>query len=113
MNLRIRRGSTFAPTEFIYRVKDGDVIDLTGYTARAQIRNVDDGELVVPALTTENGGITLGGVDGTIALFISAVTTTTISDDILAAVWDFELVIGSVVFPLLAGNVVLEDEVTT
>lgn len=112
MNLRIRRGSTFAPAEFIYRVKDGDVIDLTGYTARAQIRNVDDDELIVAALTTENGGVTLGGVNGTIALFISATATTAIPDTVVAGRWDLELVTGSVVLPLLAGNVVIEDEVT-
>lgn len=112
MNLRIRRGSTFAPAEFIYRVKDGAVIDLTGYTARAQIRNVDDDELIVAALTTENGGVTLGGVNGTIALFISATATTAIPDTVVAGRWDLELVTGSVVLPLLAGNVVIEDEVT-
>lgn len=112
MNLRLRRGSTFAPAPFTYRVKDGPVIDLTGYTARAQLRDVESGELIIPALTTENGGITLGGVDGTIALVVTAAATTLIDDDFVAGKWDLELVSGSVVTPLLAGSVLIDDEVT-
>jgi len=49
-------------------------LDLTGYLASMSIRDVV-GALLVHRLTTENGGITLGGVEGTIDLHIPASET--------------------------------------
>lgn len=43
--------------------------NLTGCTARMAIKDVDDNTLL--SLTTENGGITLGGAAGTITLYVS------------------------------------------
>lgn len=46
-------------------------IDLTGCTARMQVRPEVESPTVLLELTTANGGITLGGVAGTIELFVS------------------------------------------
>jgi hypothetical protein len=51
-------------------------MDLTGYTARMDIRRKPSSSTYLSRLTTENGGITLGGVNGTIALSISNADTT-------------------------------------
>jgi len=55
-------------------------IDLTGCTARMQVRPEVESSTVLLELTTANGGITLGGVAGTIELFVS-------DDDSAAFTW--------------------------
>ena len=52
-------------------------VDLTGYTARLQIRDLD-GSLIVE-LSTENGGITLTPAHGFIVLFIATSVTSTMT----------------------------------
>ena len=51
---------------------DGDLVDLTGSRARLQMREKVGSSVVLVELTTENDGITLGGVDGTITLTMTA-----------------------------------------
>lgn len=47
-------------------------VDLTGCTARAQIRPDYNSDVqLIEELNTTNGGLTLGGVDGTIDFYIS------------------------------------------
>jgi hypothetical protein len=86
-------------------------VDLTDFTARMDIRTHLEATEVIKSLTTENGGITLGDEDGTIALLISAADTEafTFSD----AVYDLELVSATgIVTRLLAGAITLSKEVT-
>ncbi len=109
LNLRIVRGSTFDQT-LTYKDADGDPIDLTGATARAQVREEVDSSTILVTLTTENGGLTLGGGAGTIRLQISAVATALL--DFSGGVWDLELVMSGVTIPLLAGAVSLVLDVT-
>ena len=45
--------------------------DLTSYTARMQIRRKPSSPDTIHEMTTENGGISLGGTDGTISLAIT------------------------------------------
>jgi hypothetical protein len=85
-------------------------IDLSGMTARMQIRSDVDSDTVIHSLTTENGGITLGGANGTIALVIPAADTDGFTFD--TAVYDLELVNGSVVTLVTSGVVALVKEVT-
>ncbi len=70
--------------------------DLTGYTARMDIRcGPAKTDLLIKSLTTENGGITLGGALGTITLFISGdetndtATDTDIGNNIGVNYYDF------------------------
>jgi hypothetical protein len=86
-------------------------VNLTGYTARMQIRATLDATVVIVSLTTENGGITLGGTAGTLALLLTAVATAAFTFS--TAVYDLEIIsAGGVVTRLLSGNVVLSKEVT-
>ena len=76
--LLIQRGGTLHKTILFEETVDNVTwtpIDFTGYTARCHIRATSDetSELLL-ALTTENGGLTLGD-DGTITFSASATTT--------------------------------------
>lgn len=56
-------------------IADRELIDLTGCTARMHVRaDINDATPLV-VLTTENGRISLGGVNGTVALFVSSTDT--------------------------------------
>lgn len=99
----------------------GDPINLTGFIARMQIRPSIDSTTVLLELTTENGGITLGGAAGTIDLLADADATALLdfspsTPAALAAgagVYDLELeAADGEVTRLLQGNVVLDPEVT-
>lgn len=85
-------------------------IDLTGYTARMQIREKLSSTAVVKELTTENSGITIDPVNYTISINISAVDTALFN--FKTAVYSLELVKADVVLPFIYGVITLESEVT-
>jgi hypothetical protein len=88
----------------------GDPIDLTGYTARMQVRRDMDATAALIELTTENGRISLGGETGEITLTIDADDT---SDIPRPGVYDLELESDSgTVIRLLKGAFYLDSEVT-
>ena len=64
-DITIEQGAGFE-VPLSYRA-DGDLVDLTGSRARLQMREKVGSSVVLFELTTENDGITLGGVDGTIS----------------------------------------------
>lgn len=103
------QGDTF---QFVVTWKDGnkDPVDLTDRTARMQLRVTPDAEEVIAELTTENGGVTLGGTDGTIELFISAEDTAAIEPS--SYKYDLEIITGDFVSKLLKGKFKLLAEVT-
>jgi len=110
LNLVIEQGTTFNPV-LTYSDSAGTAIDLTGYTARMQIRLKRTSATFLHELTTENGGITLGGAAGTIALLISA--TDTAAFTFTTAIYDLELITaGGIVTRLLQGSVTLSTEAT-
>lgn len=86
-------------------------VNLTGFTARMQVRETIESTTTLVSLTTENGGVTLGGTAGTIDITITATATALLDFD--SAVYDLEVVsAGGVVTPVAYGNVYLNDEVT-
>lgn len=104
----IYQGSSFSKV-ITWRDGANNVMNLTGYTARMQIRQRLTGDILIE-LTTANGRISLGGTAGTITLEISAADTSAITLD---GVYDLELVSGSgIVSRLLQGSVTLSKEVT-
>lgn len=86
--LTIYQGATFrAP----FRWSAGDPpapVDLTGCTAKMQVREKLESPDVLLELTTENGGIALGA-DGSVTLFLSDTTTAAIQWR--AGVYDLEI----------------------
>lgn len=108
-NFTCEQGATF--TRVINVTDDaGDPIDLTGYTARMQVRRDIDAATSLIELTTENGRISLGGEEGTVTLNITADDTSTVPR---SGVYDLELESASgTVIRLLKGAFGLDPEVT-
>lgn len=71
-----------------YKDARGFPVDLTGYEARMQIR--DQAGEVVATLTDTNGGIVLGGPEGTIQLNISETETSLMT--FATALYDLKLI---------------------
>lgn len=105
----MEQGSTFTRS-ITYKDSNDTAIDLSGYTARMQLRkNIDDSTTLIE-LTTSNGRITLGGVAGTVTISISAADTAALNP--VEGVYDLELVTGDTVEKLLAGTFTIQREVT-
>lgn len=106
-DITIEQGATFT-LSLLWKTSGGTPIDLTGYTARMQIRSSVSSTTILADLTSA-AGITLGGVAGTIDVEIPATQTATMTK---GGVYDLELVNGSVVTRFVYGNVSFSKEVT-
>lgn len=111
--LKIDQGATFDQT---YTWKAGPPtsavpVDLTGCTARSQVRADLQDNQVLLELTTENDRIELGGASGTIRLHLSAADTAAIARE--AGVYDLEIEFpGGRVVRRMAGTVSVSPEQT-
>jgi hypothetical protein len=109
-DLEIKQGATLSLTA-TWKDSTEAVINLTGYTARMQVRSAYDATSTILSLTSSSG-ITLGGAAGTIAITASATVTAALTAP-WAGVWDLELVSGGgVVTRLLEGAATVSPEVT-
>lgn len=109
-NITIIEGATFDLT-LTWKNPDDSPVDLTGYTARLQVRpNAKDTGTPLLEMTTENGRITLGDELGTIQLQLSAATVTNLAWK--SGAYDLEMVSGVIVTRLLEGKVTVSQEVT-
>ncbi len=106
-DFEIEQGTTLYK-QFTWKAT-GSPVDLTGYTARMQVRPSVTSSTVLLELTTTNGGIVLGGALGTITLSATAVQTAALPR---GGVYDIELVNGSVVTRFIRGTITLSKEVT-
>lgn len=68
------QGATYERV-IILRDASASLLNLTNYTARMQIRPSATSATITKELTTENGGIALGGTAGTVTLLIAAADT--------------------------------------
>lgn len=110
IKLTIYQGATFRK-RLVWKAPDGTPIDLTGCTARMQVRSEVESAVVLLNLTTENGGITLGGATGTIDLLSADDETAAITWD--GGVWDLEIAHpGGDVTRLAQGSISVSPEVT-
>ena len=108
-NFTAKQGADFS-LNLVWK-NDGVLVDLTGYTARMQLKmSYAD---TVPALSLTSGsGITLGGVLGTIDIAITAIQTAALQAT--TYLYDLELVSsGGQVTRLLEGKIKVTPEVTT
>ncbi len=109
-HITVNQGSHFT-LPITWKDQNQVPINLTGFTARMQARRTHDATTHFIELTTENGGITLGGAAGTITLSLSAAATAAISAE--TGVWDLELISsGGIVTRLIQGEITISKEVT-
>lgn len=109
--LKIYQGATFRKV-VTWKVGDPAVpVDLTGCSARMHVRAKLEATTPLLVLTTENGGIALGGTEGTVTLYVSDSDTSAL--DWVAAVYDLEIEFtNGDVRRLLYGAVTVSKEVT-
>ena len=84
-------------------------VNLTGYTAKMQVR-AKPGSTLIVELSTTNGRIVLGGAAGTITCTIPAADMNMTAD---LYQYDLELTNGTVVTRLVQGSFEVRDEITT
>ena len=107
----IEQGATFTRA-ITYTDAAGAVPDLTGYTARMKIRPTKESATVLVSLT-DGAGITLAATAPNITISISATDTAALDmTDGQIAVYDLEIVSGSVVTRVIEGNINFDAEVT-
>lgn len=103
-------GATF--TKILTWKEDGAAKNLTGYSARMQVRKGYAGTDLLLSLTSSSG-ITLGGAAGTISILV----TDTVTSSLPSGVWryDLELVAPTTnyVTRLIEGKFIVTPEVTT
>lgn len=110
VSLTCKQGSTF--TRHITYKSNGVIVNLTGYTARMQVRPAYayESSVVIVNLTT-GSGITIDGEHGAIDLAITASATAAIAAG--NYVYDLEVVApGGTVTRLLEGPFIVTPEVT-
>lgn len=108
--LTIYQGATFNQ-RLIWQDDTQTPIDLTGYTARMMARASQADADPFLTLTTENGGIALGGAAGTIDLYMSDTATAALTAPI--GLYDLELESGGGdVTRILQGTLTISKEIT-
>lgn len=109
-DILIEQGATFQ-LNIVYKDSNDVPIDISGYTARMQVRRSYDAPTPLLNLTTENGCITLGGVAGTLAVEAPASMTSSLPPK--PSVYDLELISPSGdVTRLIRGAAAISPEVT-
>lgn len=113
-NITIEQGANWS---LVVTWKDsvGALVNLTGYTARMQVRATVPDPTVIVELRTDNGHISLGGAAGTITMTLDAATTDAIVTNgaPIYGVYDLEIVSGSgLVTRLIEGAATISPQVT-
>lgn len=108
-NIIADRGATFDRT-ITWKDANGALINLTGYTAKLQVRQTYTATVVDLELSTANSRIVLGGALGTIQLTAPYTVMNFPADQY---VYDLELTSpATVVTRLVMGSFTLREEVT-
>lgn len=108
--IMIECGATFR-LALTWHAPDGTPINLTGWSARMQIRHRRTDAIPLVSLMSPSGGIVLGGTAGTINITITADDTADLTAK--SGVYDLELVSpAGEVTRLVQGPVAISPEVT-
>lgn len=114
-SLLIEQGATL-DLSLTYKDSNRNLINLTGYSGKMQIKsdyadNTPTTYLTLSSSLQPDGtGIVMGGVSGTIGIYISATTSSALTFS--SASYDLEIVSGSFVTRLIQGPVFVSKEVT-
>lgn len=109
-DLEIEQGSALQLT-IVWKDNNGDVIDLTDYTAIMQIRETKSSTTTIAEYSTDNGKITIIGESGQIN--IDETSANTADYDFISAVYDLKIIdTSNNAYRLLEGTVVLNTQVT-
>lgn len=108
-DIEIEQGATWLRTITV-EDPNGEPINLTGYSARMQVRIGYDATSAILTLTSPDGGISIDPLTGTLSLTASATQTAAMPAGI--HVYDLELVIGTTVDRLVAGRARVYPEAT-
>lgn len=107
----INQGTTWS-VSLTYKDEQGNPVDLTGYTAKMQVRPSVRSQKVLLELSTSNGKITIDGPAGRIQLQLEPQDTTNLGL-VRQGVYDLEMTSPSLVVDrLLEGTVFIRPEVT-
>jgi len=110
-DLLVEQGSTYSQSVQWKTGSPAAAVNLTGYTARMQLRSSVTASTAALSLTTENGRISITANTGTVTLSISATDTAALTAG--RYVYDLELVSsGGQVTRLMEGVVTVSAEVT-
>ena len=110
LDLLIEQGATFVK-DLIWKDSNGVPVNVTGYTARMQVRPHKSSTTVIVEASTDNGYITMGTDDGAIGISIPAAITAAITQT--RGTYDLEITdTEGVVTRLLEGGVEISKEVT-
>lgn len=107
--LEVDQGTDTAIPFTLYQDDGVTELDLTGYTARMQVRQDIDSSGTLLSLTTENSGISISG--GTVTIQLAAAATTAMT--VYQGQYDLELIdASSKVERIVQGPFCLNREVT-
>lgn len=104
----IEQGATWAPI-LTYKDEVGTPIDLTGCNGRLMARQDFDDEAYID-VSTDNGKMVLGGVDGTIMPRLEPSETADIT--VVAGKYDLEIWSSTETIRVLQGAMLLSREIT-
>jgi hypothetical protein len=112
-NMTIEQGSTLN-LQLLYKDSNNAIIDLSGYSAKMQIKSdfADNSPTTYLTLSSSVGsGLTITPVSGTIDVLIPAESSSLMTFD--TAYYDLEITTGSIVTRVLQGTVKISKQVTT
>ena len=113
LDMEVEKGTTFRHKLTWKSGLEGSEtpVDLTGATARMQLRPTITSASILHEMTTENGGIELGGALGTVDLLIIDIDSTAFNWK--KAAYSLEVVMANTdIVTLIRGTVVAYDETT-
>jgi len=108
VDLEIEKGATFDPV-IRYKKSDGSPVDITSWTAKMEIRELDEPNAVLDTLI-QGDGIILGDALGTITFNITKARN--IAYDWVTAQTDLFLNDGAKDYKIMYGNVLVVARVT-
>ena len=108
-NFTMDQGSVW-DLEITYQDPNGVPINLTGFTAKMQLRKEYNSTVADLTLTTGGGGIVITGATGVVD--ISATAAQTAALDPTYYVYDLELTSGTNISRLIQGQITVAEQVT-